>query len=232
MRKYRLENPTSQAITAQSICELISPYAMANDMEYNGDFMLPREFASELPEPCICGGAARDIHLGKPVKDYDIFYPVYRPILVDMVACVYEMLSQNREEYGYRMSVNGTDRGYQLNAYCRPEMLGNIHLILPETDVDIVFFDAEFGTTPQEIVGTFDNSLSKCWIADGELHLTSEFERSVQKKTIWTYSDVPTRASHIMRVVAKYPDFKLEIPSEKLRAEIENTFCPGEVSNG
>ena len=172
--------------------------------------------------PVIAGGAPRDMLHGMEPKDFDIFWPVYKPWLVGAVAHLSAMLN-DRVPVPWKAPWPNLDRGYALNGYLRDEMLGVLNF--EELGVDLVFFDAAYGRTPHEIVSTFDTSISRAWLELNKRRTamivrgTQDFWRSVDHKMIWTYPNVPTRASHLHRVVTKFPGHELTINDAKLREE-------------
>lgn len=179
----------------------------------NTDESTPEGIA--LP-PVIAGGGPRDTLLDKPVKDYDIFWPIHRPWLVAAVANLVPRLS---EWHSPRPNI---DRAYGLNGYLRPEMLGVLNL--PGSDIDIIFFDARYGTTPHEIVSTFDTSICRCWFERYEDYLlnvrgTNDFWKSTQDRHIWTYPGIQTRVSHLRRIMRKFHGYKLQIVDPDLAAQ-------------
>jgi hypothetical protein len=183
------------------------------------EFFDPDKYENLSGEPVIVGGAARDMLFGKAPKDYDIFVPVAKNYLVAASVNLAESLLAHNIRYTVE---NNTQAGYALNGYCRPEMLGVISC--PTHKVDIVFFDQAYGRSPEKIVDTFDNSLSKAWIQLVNNKMialaTTEFQLSAQTKHIETYKNVPTRSGHLLRVLEKYPTFTMSIHQPKLWEEM------------
>ena len=175
--------------------------------------------------PVIAGGAPRDMLHGREPKDFDIFWPVFKPWLVGAVAHISAMLS-DRAPVPWNAPWPNINREYALNGYLRPEMLGVLNF--EEIGVDLVFFDAAYGQTPEEIVSTFDTSISRTWLELNKRRTAmivrgaQDFWRSIDQKRIWTYPNVPTRASHLHRVVTKFPGYELTINDPRLREDYQS----------
>lgn len=108
----------------------------------------------------IAGGAARDIHLNRNPKDWDIFVPMQRGDILGIVA----KLSAHWGEGVFRKPVHGYGNSYGYGGGMREEVLS----VLKSTcgSVDIVFVDSRFGKRPQDVVAKFDSSLALCWLDD------------------------------------------------------------------
>jgi len=174
-------------------------------------------------QPIIAGGGPRDLILDRRVKDFDIFWPVEKPYLVDAVADVARALANAGITYKRH---RGFDRHYKLNIYLRREMLGVLSPDNYPTPIDIVFFDADFGKTPHEIVSTFDTSICQCWLdtneqAFGEVRGTPDFWKSLARREIWTYPNIQTRPSYLSRLAKEFPDFHFWIDDEDLKEAFE-----------
>lgn len=179
----------------------------------------------ELPEgiaypPMIAGGAARDLLLGRKVKDFDIFWPIHKPYLIDAVADVAGDLAASWN--GFKRN-KAWQRDYELNGYCRDELLGVLSPTKYPAEIDIVFFDAAYGATPEAVVSTFDTSICRCWLELSDYNTiatvkgVSDFWKSIDQRTIWTYPKIQTRPEHLFRLNQKFPDFSLWIVDKGLR---------------
>ncbi len=90
----------------------------------------------------------------------------------------------------------------------REEVLGCMKS--KDGNVDVVFVDAKFGTTPEQIVSKFDNSLSMVWITEnGQVKHTELFDYSVENKVLIAIPCNVQRDAHLKRIAKKFPDFKL-----------------------
>ena len=157
------------------------------------------EYAAQLrrtyPGTCIADGAARDTLLGKEIKDFDIFVPINRGsvthVCIELANLISEAITSHHGAY---------------DDYTRPEFLGVIHI--PNLKIDLVLFDNKFGTTPEQIVSTFDNCLSRAWLDElGNVVTTEAFDYSVRERRIYTYRGIQTRVGHLLRIARKYPEY-------------------------
>lgn len=125
----------------------------------------------------IAGGAARDIHLNRKPKDWDIFVPCKREDvggIVDKLNAHWGkgVFGKPAHSYGGSKSAHGyagdkSAHGYGGGSY-GGRMREEVLCVLKSTcgSVDIVFVDARFGTRPQDVVAKFDSSLALCWLDD------------------------------------------------------------------
>lgn len=179
-------------------------------------------------EPVIAGGAPRDLVLDQPVKDFDIFLPIPKPFMLDVALWIVDRVKSCE---GHRAVPNTGNRDYSADYCGRPEMLAA--LTIEALDVDIVLFDKAAASTPEGIVNTFDNSLSRCWLevndwdvghgvagTDYIVRGTFDFARSVRERIIWTYPHIPTRPAHLARVARKFDDYHMVFCDPELEREV------------
>ena len=181
----------------------MKPKTKANQL--NAALATCDQVTSLSPNPAyICGGAPRDIFLGRTPKDYDIFVPV----TPDQVEATAERIL--RWIGGFRGLIRNYSGEGQRDSYgyMREEVLG----VLKSKDgsIDVVFVDAKFGVSPEGIVSKFDNSLSMAWITpDGQVHHTAMFDYSVENKVLIAIPCNQQSDTHLKRVAEKFPDFTL-----------------------
>jgi len=189
------------------------------------------EANSPFGTPIIAGGAPRDLVLDRPVRDWDIWWPVPRRLVTDAAIALH-----TAGPGWWRFRPNNLDRGYAANGYCRPEMLAAFKTEAG-VEVDVILIDKAIAETPAEVVATFDNSLSRIWLepdwdAGAHVHWLPEFAQSVESRTIWVPAHIPTREAHLARIADKYPDFRMHIAdpelAERCRCFLDGTWPTAE----
>jgi hypothetical protein len=177
-----------------------------NDNRLNAALTVCRQVTHLAPNPAyICGGAPRDIFLGRNPKDFDIFVPV-TPDQVEPTAKRIQRWWHGR--FGDLLpNYAGKDAGY---SHMREEVLGTMKS--KDGNIDVVFVDAKFGVTPEAIVSKFDNSMSMTWVTpNGQIDHTSLFGYSVKQKVLIAIPCNVQTDAHLMRVAAKLPNFSLVV---------------------
>lgn len=145
-------------------------YAAASVLEVVRQYAANLDLVQSEAKACIAGGAARDIHLNRKPKDWDIFVPCKR----EDVQYLVDKLNAHWGKGVFRKPVHRYDKG---DAYAQAHgysggMREEVLSVLKSTcgSVDIVFVDSRFGKRPQDVVAKFDSSLALCWL-DGLGHV-------------------------------------------------------------
>jgi hypothetical protein len=165
------------------------------------------QVTSLSPNPAyICGGAPRDIFLGRIPKDFDIFVPV----TPDQVEATAKRIRRNWVGKFGKLLRNYSSDGEGYATYMREEVLGTLKS--KDGNVDVVLVDTKFGVTPEAIVAKFDNSLSMAWVTPGgQIDHTALFDYSVEQKVLIAIPCNVQSDAHLMRVAAKFPNFSLVV---------------------
>lgn len=156
------------------------------------------------PKAFIAGGALRDIHYNKPVKDVDIFIPTYKGVwaetLIDVLKEEFKDCDVMVKAHSIYMDSNLADSRFL------PLVL---EVIVKGQSYDIIFIEA---SGLPEVVEYFD--LSICQIAhNGTTMYQSQAFKDTEKTGIITIQNInreDRQASRIARILKKYPEFKVE----------------------
>lgn len=162
----------------------------------------------------IAGGAARDIHLNRKPKDWDIFVPCKREDvggIVDKLNAHWGkgVFRKPAHSYGGSKSAHGYGGDKSAHGYggrMREEVLS----VLKSTcgSVDIVFVDARFGTRAEDVVSKFDSSLALCWLDDlGKVEGLPLFWYSIEARVNIMLPGNCGDGRHFARTAKKLPQF-------------------------
>lgn len=171
-----------------------------------------RQYAIDLNggKAYIAGGAARDIHLGRKPKDWDIFVPCTREDVQYLVAKLSKhwgkgVFGKPAHTYTGDKSAHGYAGG-SYGGRMREEVL----CVLKSTcgSVDIVFVDTRFGTRAEDVVAKFDSSLALCWLDDlGRVQGLPLFWYSIEAKVNIMLPGNCGDGRHFARTAKKLPQF-------------------------
>jgi len=189
-----------------------------------------RNWGIQDTDPVIAGGAVRDMLLQRPIKDVDVFIPIYPAMLLPVALGLIRTIENNGYGYVSEKGLYPRSEYSHLGYAGRPELLGHIPAKLDTGDgyssVDFVFIDRRVAYKAEDIVRTFDSNLCQAWVtrSNGRWapRTTPEFTAGVLMKELRFYGHIPSRIGHVVRMVDKFPNYSLVIEDESLRAQYES----------
>lgn len=166
---------------------------------------------SVWPEAIIAGGALRDMHHNRPIKDVDIFIPIME--YHDHIAWDYQKLLNDLFGVEAIIVAASSYTGGDLER----DIVCVLRVVLDSMTYEFIFMAVK--DLQESMINKFDLSLCQIGHNGKNLLTTPEFERTLADKTIRVINvnRKDRGAKRLARLSAKYPDYTVEAINEDQR---------------